>query len=109
MLYLTIVGLAFVSWLVLVALFTPHIPYHIEKAIEVESDHFVHVLQSVCHTRLEPDNRIDILTNGPVFYPAMLDAIRSAQQTVNMECYILKKGQAADRFVETLIARARAG
>ena len=76
MLYLTIIGGVFIAWLILATLFMPHIPYHIESAIDAGSDHCVHVLESTCQTHLEHDNRVEILTNGDRFYPAMLDAIR---------------------------------
>jgi cardiolipin synthase len=39
----------------------------------------------------------------------MLDAIRTARETVNMECYIFRKGEIRDRFVEALVDRGRAG
>jgi len=109
MLYLTIIGGAFIAWLILVLLFTPAIPYHIEADIDSASDHFIHVLESACQTRLEPGNRIEILTNGAKFYPAMLEAIRAARETVNMECYIFKTGVVGDQFIEALAERARAG
>jgi cardiolipin synthase len=54
-------------------------------------------------------NRIEILTNGPQFYPAMVEAIRNARETVNMEVYMFKQGEAADRFIVALSERARAG
>jgi len=109
MLYLTIIGGAFIAWLILAVLFTPHVPYHIEAEIDARSDHFIHVIESTCSTHLEPDNRVDILTNGDVFYPAMLAAIRAARETINMECYIFKKGEIGDAFIDALCERARAG
>ena len=109
MLWLTIVGGAFLAWVVLAMLFTPHIPYHIEADIDARSDHFIHVLESTCQTHLEAGNKVEIFTNGDRFYPAMLDAIRAAKETINMECYIFKKGEIGDRFVEALCERARAG
>jgi len=109
MFWLTIVGGAFITWLIVAMLFTPHIPYHIEAAIDARSDHFVHVLESTCQTHLQDGNRVDILTNGECFYPAMLDAIRGARETIHMECYIFKKGEIGDAFVDALCNRARAG
>ena len=99
----------FIAWLILAMLFMPHIPYHIESAIDARSDHFVHVLESTCQTHLEHGNRVEILTNGDQFYPAMLDAIRGARETITMECYIFKKGEIGDQFIEALCERARAG
>jgi cardiolipin synthase len=109
MAYLTIIGAVFVVWLILALLFTPHIPYHIESAIDARTDHFVHVLESTCQTHLEHGNRVEILTNGDRFYPVMLDAIRGARETITMECYIFKRGEIGDRFIDALTERARAG
>src|SRR5262249_654617 len=59
--------------------------------------------------KLEPGNRVEILTDGSCFYPAMLDAIRNARETINMECYIFKKGEIGDAFIDALCERAKAG
>jgi cardiolipin synthase len=39
----------------------------------------------------------------------MLDAIRSATRSVNMECYIFQPGRIADQFIDALSDRARRG
>jgi cardiolipin synthase A/B len=109
MLYLTIIGAAFVAWLIVAVLFTPHVPYRIEAEVDASSDHFIHVLESTCQTHLEHGNRVEIFTNGDTFYPAMLETIRGARETVNMECYIFKQGVIADAFIDALCERAQAG
>jgi cardiolipin synthase len=109
MLYLTIIGGAFVAWLIIATLFTPHIPYHIEVDVDACSDHFLRVLESTCQTHLDHGNAVEILTDGDVFYSAMLDAIRGARETVHMECYIFKKGEIGDAFIEALCERGKAG
>ena len=109
MLYLMIIGAAFVAWLIVVVLFTPGIPYYIERLVDARSEHFVHVLQSTCQATLKHGNTLQVLTNGPAFYPAMLEAIANARETINMECYIFKPGTIGDRFVEALRSRAQAG
>ena len=107
--YLTIIGGIFIAWLILVVFFAPHIPYRVEAPVDPRSEHFIHVLESTCNTSIIRHNKIDILTNGTAFYPAMLDAIRGAKETINMECYIFKNGEVADRFVDALCERAGAG
>jgi cardiolipin synthase len=107
--YLTLIGGAFIAWFILVLLFAPHIPYHLEQAVDPRSEHFIHVLESTCNTTLDQHNTIEMLTNGTVFYPAMVDAIRGARETINLECYIFKKGEVADRFVDALCERSTAG
>ena len=39
----------------------------------------------------------------------MLDAIGGARETVNMECYIFKRGEIGEQFIRALTDRARAG
>jgi cardiolipin synthase A/B len=109
MLYLTIIGAAFLAWLIVVTLFTPAVPYHLETRIDPDDEHFTHVLESACSATLQTGNSIEILTNGAQFYPAMLDAIASARETINMECYIFRPDEIGERFVQALTERARAG
>ena len=107
--YLAVIGGAFIAWLILVVLFAPHIPYYVEAAVDPRSEHFIHVLESTCNTTLNPHNTIQILTNGTAFYPAMLDAIRGAREAINLECYIFREGEVADRFIDAFCERANAG
>jgi cardiolipin synthase A/B len=109
MIWLTIAGLAFIVWLILVSLFTPGINYHLSRRTSVRDDGFLYTIQSTCQAALHHHNRIDILTNGASFYPAMLDAIRGATRSINLEAYIFQPGEIADQFVEALSDRARHG
>lgn len=103
--WLATAGVVFLAWLILVFLFAPHINSHLAQRTSVHSDDFLYTLQSTCRAALHHGNRVDIFTNGPEFYPAMLDAIRS----INMERYIFQRGRIADRFIDALADRARLG
>jgi cardiolipin synthase len=107
--WLSTAGALFLVWLVLVFLFTPGINYHLTRRTSVHADDFLYTLQPTCQAALHHGNRVTIFTNGPAFYPAMLDAIRSATRSINMECYILQPGRIADQFIEALSDRARLG
>ncbi len=54
-------------------------------------------------------NSIDILRNGDEIFPAMLDAIASAESTINFETYVYWTGDIAHEFAEALTERAQAG
>lgn len=109
LLYLTVLGAAFLVWLIVVALFTPHIPYHVGSDIDARSAHFVQVLESTLQTTMTHGNRVEVFSDGERFYPAMLDSIRRAQESVNLECYIIKDGSVARQFIDALCDRARNG
>jgi cardiolipin synthase len=104
-----ILGLAFITWFVLVLFFTPRIDYKISNPIRPDCDEFLHVIQFTCQAALHAHNKVEILTNGAQFYPAMRDAILAATSSVNMESYIFKNGEAAKMLMEAMMARARAG
>ena len=56
-----------------------------------------------------PGNRIENLENGEQIFPAMLEAVRSAQRTINFETYIYWSGRVGKQFADALSERARAG
>ena len=107
--WLSLAGAVFLVWLIVVFLFTPAINYHLARRTSVHADDFLYTLQSTCQAALHHGNRVDVLTNGSEFYPAMVEAIRSATRSVNMECYIFRPGRVADQFIDALTERARLG
>ncbi len=54
-------------------------------------------------------NRIACLLNGDQIFPAMLDAIRAAKETITFETYIYWSGEIGQEFSDLLAERARAG
>jgi cardiolipin synthase len=54
-------------------------------------------------------NRIDVLRNGDEIFPAMLDAIRGAQHTVDFLTFVYWKGKIGRKFAHALAERAQAG
>ena len=74
-----------------------------------DSERFLQVLEALSDAQVNQTGSLDVLTNGPAFYPAELDAIRNAKQSVNIEAYIFHKGKIADQYIEALTERARAG
>jgi len=54
-------------------------------------------------------NKAEVLLNGDRIFPAMLDAIRSAQKSISFETYIYWEGTIGREFTEALSERARAG
>jgi len=74
-----------------------------------DSDRFLEIVEALTDAQLNRTGDIEVLTNGPAFYPAELEAIRGATQSVNLEAYIFQKSEIARQYVEALTERARAG
>jgi cardiolipin synthase len=58
---------------------------------------------------LVPGNRVRILRDAAENYPAWLEAITAAQQTIHFESYIIHEDQVGHRFAEALATKAREG
>ena len=104
-----LIGLAFITWLVLVLLFTPRIDYQVTNPVRPDSEEFQHVIESMCQASIHRDNAVEVLSNGGQFYPAMRDAILAAEASVNLEAYIFRPGHAANLLIDAMVDRARAG
>jgi Phosphatidylserine/phosphatidylglycerophosphate/cardiolipin synthases and related enzymes len=67
------------------------------------------VVGSVVERPLLPGNRIDPLVNGDEAYPAMLEAIHNARQTVSFVTYIFDRDEVGMAFAHALGEAARRG
>lgn len=110
-LVIAIIAIAVLGFLLFLALFEPGLAYKIScpKTEPLESDDFLCVLEAITDSKIHRHGRVEVLTNGEVFYEAELEAIRSARESVNIEAYIFQKGELTKKFVEALTERARAG
>jgi cardiolipin synthase len=94
------------------ALFLPDWPipeYTIGFDAEAGSDSFVDSAAGFLNVPLLRGGTAQILQNGDQFYPAMLEAIRGAKDTVNFEVYIFASDETGRQFLEAFAERARAG
>jgi len=79
---------------------------HVNAASQPE---FFRTMAGLYGSNLLAGNHVETLVNGDQIFPAMLDAIDAATESVNFETYIYWSGSIADRFAQSLSERARAG
>lgn len=94
------------------ALFLPDWPnddYSVGFDADPGSTKFVEWASSFLNSPIFQGGEVTILQNGDAFYPAMLDAIRKAKDSVNFEVYIFEPDEIGRQFVDALKDRARAG
>jgi cardiolipin synthase len=70
---------------------------------------FLRTMAHLLGSPVVPGNRVTALLNGDQAFPAMLEAIRSAKRSINLEAYIFWSGEVGKTFAEALSERARAG
>jgi cardiolipin synthase A/B len=108
---LAIIAIGFLSLMLLLALFEPYLEYKIIKHLDVplDSEDFFCIVAALTDAQIHHHNRVEVLTNGEVYYEAELEAISKAKHHVNIEAYIFQRGEIARRFADALTERARAG
>jgi cardiolipin synthase len=106
---LAAVGAGFLAWCAVTACFTPRQRYHMQAGIDPTSDEFLQFLESTGPSQVYRGSAVQVLTDGTVFYGSMLEAIRGAERTINLEAFVMNPGVVTDAFTDALGERARAG
>ena len=83
--------------------------HRIEANYHPGDDTFKRTMGNMLGPPLLEGNRITPLENGDEIFPAMLEAIRQAEETITFENFLFKEGEVSDAFAEALAERARAG
>src|SRR4051794_15904986 len=109
-LVLAVIALVVVGLLLFLLLFEPGLKYCVTPpTVPPDSQGFLSLLGLLADSTVYRRSRIEVLTNGDVFYEAELTAIREAKRSINLEAYIFAKGEVSGRYIEALSERARAG
>lgn len=83
--------------------------HRIETDYSVSEEVFARTIGQLLGPPLLDGNKVTLLSNGDEIFPAMLEAIRSAQSTITFENFLWREGAVSDEFAEALAERARAG
>jgi cardiolipin synthase len=71
--------------------------------------HARRTLEGVVGVPATEGNRVSVLHNGCEIFPAMLDAIRGAEYTIDFLTFVYWKGEIGTEIADALCRRARAG
>ena len=74
-----------------------------------DTEEFVGYAAGVLDLPMHRGGTAALLQNGDAFYPAMLEAIRGAQETINFEVYIFEPDEVGRQFMDAFKERAGAG
>jgi cardiolipin synthase A/B len=83
--------------------------YELRGEVDVGDERFLHAAEVLTGAPVSYGNDVELLINGDQIFPAYLDAIRAAEETVNLLTYAYWRGDIADQVAQTLRERARVG
>lgn len=85
------------------------ITHQITADYHVGDDTFLRTMGTLLGPPILEGNHVTPLQNGDEIFPAMLDGIRSARDTITFENFLWREGEITDLFAAALVERARAG
>ena len=85
------------------------IRYELTHRFSVEDPQFLRSMGQLLGPAIVPGNEVMAFQNGDQIFPAMLEAIRGAQESITFETYIYWSGGIGQQFADALSDRARAG
>lgn len=85
------------------------ISHRITPLYGVGEEQFLRSMGSLLGPPLARGNRVTPLRNGVEIFPAMLEAIGGARETITFETFIYWSGDIGRRFADALCERAKAG
>jgi cardiolipin synthase A/B len=83
--------------------------YRLEHTFSVRDPEFFGSALALSDPLPIAGNKIELFNNGDEYFPAMLQAISSARQTVNFAAYIFHSDDVGHQFRDAFCERARAG
>ena len=87
----------------------PGYPYQVSSKYGVDDPQFARAMGELFGPRLDGGNTVKTLNNGDEIFPAMLEAIRAARETITFETFIYYEGKIGGEFTDALEERAKAG
>ena len=83
--------------------------YRLRGEVDVGDASFLRATESLIGAPVAYGNDAELLVNGDQIFPAYLDAIRRAEETVNLLTYAYWRGDIAIEVADTLCEKASAG
>jgi len=81
----------------------------VRSALAASDAGFPDYLASLIDAPVTRGDAYEVLQNGDEFYPAMLEAIRGAKRTIELETYNYADGHAGEQFTTALVEAAQRG
>lgn len=83
--------------------------YTLDDPPDVAGEGFLRAAESLTQAPITRGNSAELLVNGDAIFPAFIETIASARQTVNLLTYVYWTGDIADAVADAVCERARAG
>jgi cardiolipin synthase len=108
---LAVIAMGVLGFLLFLSLFEPTLRYRVPKTPDepLNSEKFTKIMAALADSGIYRDSSVEVLTNGEVYYPELIEVLKRARRSITIEAYIFQKGEVTRQIVDVLTERARAG
>ena len=85
------------------------VEHNIDRLYSSDDPQFIRSMSLLLGPPVTSGNRYRVLLNGDEIFPAMLEGIRSANETITFETFIYWSGEIGEQFATALSDKARSG
>lgn len=83
--------------------------YDLGTTLDVQSPDFLRAAEAFCGAPISEGSEVELLVNGDQIFPAIMETIRSAQETLTFETYVYWRGDITEELTDAICERAQAG
>jgi cardiolipin synthase A/B len=83
--------------------------YDLAEGVDVDSEAFLYAAEALTGAPISHGNKAELLINGDKIFPAFLEAIESAERTLNLQTYVYWRGDIAEEIAHAVCRKAQAG
>ena len=83
--------------------------YELVEGVDADSPHFMRAAEALTGHPINEGCEVELLINGDRIFPAMLETIKSAEDTLCLETYVYWSGDIATEVAAAVCERAAAG
>jgi cardiolipin synthase A/B len=83
--------------------------YDLAESVPVDSPEFLRAAEALTGAPISHGNEVELLINGDRIFPAFLETVASAEQTLNLQTYVYWRGEIAHEVAAAVCERAKAG
>jgi cardiolipin synthase len=78
-------------------------------ALDVGGEEFLFAAEALTQAPISTGNEISLLVNGDEIFPALLEALRDAERSIDLLTYVYWRGEIAEEVARLVCERARKG
>lgn len=84
----------------------------VDQINTLENSNSLDMIRAIEHLEYSPfrnDNEVELYSNGQEFFDSLLDSLKQAKKSINIQFYIFRRDEIGNKILDILIEKAKSG